>query len=1225
MSPELTTKVRLVRCPKCRLLLAELPEIPVYKCGGCGVTLQAKSRINGLKSKSASVNDTEAAQRIRLDHGSEDKKSRSSGCNATLPESGECSSDQDNERDQSKSSEGNESSTSSTPKAAYPESGNCFSKQNNEKNEDKPSEEQKSSISSQNAALPYQNNERHESKSSEGNESISSSTRTVTFVDSEKSFSDQNNEKRKDAAFEDKESSISTHNASLSNPGESLSDQNNEKSEDKSSEDKELSSSSNNASLLMSGESSSDQNNERGQSKSSEGYESSSLSPEATFPGECLSDNQNNEKDQIKSSEGNRFSSSSPKATYLDLGECLPDQNNESNMVESSEGNKFSSSSPEATFPDSGKCFSEQDNNKSEIKSSEYQEFGSSSHGATLQDSGECTSDQTSMKDPDKSSENCGREQVGDINLPNEDQYNQSDRNDSRDFDSEQLEVSSEFCSSTEFASDEVKETLPKTQKGAEVLTNDGSSPLGETNVEVDINKEIDSDFQNSNTVNPGDARGSSSIVTAHTAVRESISSDSFESSPNGRQEEPQNSVPNGFDHVRSPDAFENIVTAHMPEKESVSLDSLTSSPNGQQVEPQNSVPIGFDHVRSPDAFEKRVTVHMPARESVSLDSLTSSPDGQLEEPQNSAFSNGFDHVRSPDVFENTEFFPSIDRSGAPRDLSKSPANRSHHAYDASVSSYDGMDDQYLNRTARSNIFHSEERTRWDKFMASSMMNKDSGLQHQPRDPWSNLPMKNDRAMRYRKRDQDASLPPRRQGHPSRDWNRLQSDESMYRMAFPRRVSQGGYENGGPTSQLHNEYQHNSGYQSSEMSVEAEQDKMTLLRMVYELQDQVNSLNGKASGRVAGGATWKEKNMPQYRSYEAFEKELYHDPNYQRYPRRHRPGSLYPPQHHRKNMRIPFSSQATTSRHQPDSSYLHYGPQDWQCSAPLSQPVRCSNNRLCRVHPGHSCWTSYDKSRPSTPERYMGTPERYMGSDSPLWGHETMSDDLRHQRHDAKKLYRETQRLAKRHFRPIAGGAPIITCYNCSELLQIPADFLLFKRRYHRLRCGACSEVLKFSLQKRAHIVPYEQNAIAPLSEVGDYNAAANGSNLAHHADPVSCSDDYGYGPSYYHSYSSDGDPGAFAPSNSPQGDSEDQNMSHNSLDPMRERKKLALREPQNKDKNPIVTFVSARPSLSSEIEELPAKSSSPLHRLMGYASPSLVIRGSGTSRTGRSSYPLHR
>nr|XP_028961807.1 uncharacterized protein LOC114826136 isoform X2 [Malus domestica] len=1404
MSPELTANVRLVRCPKCRQLLAELPDVPVYRCGGCGVTLQAKPRVNGLRSKSASLNDTEAAQRIRLDHGSEDKKSRSSARNATLSESGECSSDQENERDQKKSSEGNESSTSSTPKATYPESGNffsnqnnekdedkpfeeekssssshnaapldqenerdqkkssegnesstsstpkatypesgncfsnqnnekdedkpfeeekssslshnaapldqenerdqkkssegnksstsstpkatypesgnCFSNQNNEKdedkpseeekssssshnaapldqenerdqkkssegnesstsstpkatypesgncflnqnnekdedkpseeekssssshnaapldqenerdqkkssegnesstsstpkatypesgnfflnqnnekNEDKPSEEKKSSSSSHNAALPEQNDEGDRSKSSEDNESSSPSTRKLTFLESGKYSFDQNNEKSEDKSSEVIESSISIQNENLSNPGEYFSDQNKEKSEDKSSEDEGSSTSGHNASLSKSGECASDQNNETDNpviSKSSEGNESSSLSPKATVRGECFLD-LNNEKEQIKSSEGNKFSSSSPKSTFPDSGECLLDQNNERDLSEPSEGNKLSSSSPEATFPDSGKCFSEQDNKKSEIKSSDDREFGSANHGATLPDSGECTS--TSMKGPDESSEDCDHEQVGDINLPNEDQNNQSDQNDSHDFDSEKLEVSNEFCSSTEFAREEVKE----------------SSALGEKNMDVGINKEIDSDFQSSNTVNQGDARGSSSNVAAHTASREIISSGSFESSRNEQQVEPRNSVPNGFDHVRSPVAFESIVTAHMAVRESVAADSLTSSPNGQ-----------------------------------------------LEEPQNNDFPNGFDHVGSPDAFENTEFFPSFELSGAPRDLSKSPANRSHHAYDASVSSYDGMDDQFFNRNTRSNIVHSEERIRRDKFMANSMMTRDSGLQRQARDPWSNFPVKNDHAMKYRKWDQDALLPPRRQGHPSRDWNRLQSDEYMSRMAFRRRVSQGGYKNRGLTNQLDNEYQHNSGYQSSEMSVEAEQDKRTLLRMVYELQDQVNNLNGKAGGRVARGATWKEKSMAQYRDYEASEEELYHDPNYQRYLRRHRAGSHYPPEHHRKNMRIPFSSEATTSRHQADSSYLHHEPQDWQCSAPLPQPIRCSNNGLCMVHPGHSCWTSYDESRPLTPERYVE-------SDFPLWGRETMSDDLRHQRHDVKKLYREKQHLAKRHFRPIAGGAPIITCYNCSKLLLIPADFLLFKRRYHRLRCGACLEVLRFSLQKRSHIVPYEQNAIAPPpSEVGDYNAASNGGNLAQHADTVSCSDDYGYGPSYYNGYSTDGDPGALAPSNSPRGNSEDRNMSYSSLDQMRQRKELVLRESQNKDKNPIETYVSARPSLSSEIKELPAKSSSPLHRLMGYASPSQVIRGSGSSQTGRSSYPLQR
>lgn len=43
MAAEFTTKVRLVRCPKCRQLLPELPDFQVYKCGGCGAILQGKS------------------------------------------------------------------------------------------------------------------------------------------------------------------------------------------------------------------------------------------------------------------------------------------------------------------------------------------------------------------------------------------------------------------------------------------------------------------------------------------------------------------------------------------------------------------------------------------------------------------------------------------------------------------------------------------------------------------------------------------------------------------------------------------------------------------------------------------------------------------------------------------------------------------------------------------------------------------------------------------------------------------------------------------------------------------------------------------------------------------------------------------------------------------------------------------------------------------------------
>lgn len=35
-----SSKLRLVRCPKCENLLPELPDYSVYQCGGCGAVLR---------------------------------------------------------------------------------------------------------------------------------------------------------------------------------------------------------------------------------------------------------------------------------------------------------------------------------------------------------------------------------------------------------------------------------------------------------------------------------------------------------------------------------------------------------------------------------------------------------------------------------------------------------------------------------------------------------------------------------------------------------------------------------------------------------------------------------------------------------------------------------------------------------------------------------------------------------------------------------------------------------------------------------------------------------------------------------------------------------------------------------------------------------------------------------------------------------------------------------
>ncbi|XP_061996169.1 uncharacterized protein LOC133714107 [Rosa rugosa] len=1194
MATEFTTKVRLVRCPKCRLLLPELPDFRVYKCGGCGAILLAKNRVNGLRSRSTGLNGTVAAQVNGLGHVSEVKASSITSCNGTLSDSGECSSDQideknqgkfsrecslerKSERDENESSEGTESSSSSLKgkapasgelslerrnekdgsnssqgiesssslKASAPASEEFYSERRNERDGSKSSESIESSSSSLKASAPAseefyseRRNERNGSKSSESIESSSSSKAPA----SEEIYLVRRNERNGSKSSEGTESSSSSLKASAPASGECSLERRNERDGSNSSEGTES------ATTPDLGECTLERNNERDESKSSEGIEYGSFSLKAKAPdsGE-YSLEQNIERDESKSSEGLESSSSSPKATTPDLGECFLERNIERVENKSSEGIESSSSSPKATFPDSGEHFSDHHNEKNQNKFSEDEESSSLSHKVILPESGEYTTIQNSERDPDNSTvENYGGEQLGHLNLPDGNQNNQSDQNDYGDHGIEQPGVSKEISSSMELASNERKEPLPITAACSPALKDDGSLPLA-PNVEVDIEVEIDSDSTSSSSLNAVATRGSSSIYPAHMLPRESISSDI----------------------ILSPDEQSRA-------KADINMDVDSDFRRASVVNPGAT--------RDSD-----VTVHMPAQESSSSGTLTSSPNEQLKEPHNSV-PKSFDHFKSSNTFETTDFLsPRSEFSTAVRDRSKSPATRSHHAYDGSVSSYDGMDDQFYNHNLHTfqdsykalNLARSEERYRRDKFLAESMGNRVSESPSQARSSWSSLSDKNGHAMKYRNRYQDELLPPRRPGYPSRDHARVQRNEYMPRMASLQRGSLGGYGNEHFTNQMHNEFQSNSDYQS-DMSVSVGRDKLTLLRMVYELQNQVNNLNVHASRQ--------EKHIPQYHNYEASEEELFHGLNQPRDFRRSRAGSHYT-QQQSQYTRIPFSSEATTSRHQVDPSYMQHCPPARQYSAPMPLPIQCNTNGLRRVHPGYA---------------------------SSQWDSETMSDDLRHNSHEVKKYYGEKQQMPKRHFLPIAGGAPIVLCYNCFKPLQIPADFLLFKRRCHRLQCGACSKVLKFSLHKRTHIVPYEVNAIGPPpSEV---------------ADPVSCSDDYGYELSYCKSGSTEAGYAVNATlSSSLQSNSvHERNMSYGSNNPTRGRQGIVLRrsQSQNKDKNPVERFMSARTSSgmlksknhSSEVEELPPKSSSPLHQLMGYKSPSQVIRGSGISRSGTKS-----
>ncbi|GAB4844572.1 hypothetical protein Ancab_037970 [Ancistrocladus abbreviatus] len=57
-----SSKVRLVRCPKCQNLLPELPDYSIYQCGGCGAVLRAKK----CDAKGEKVSERSNEEKVRV-------------------------------------------------------------------------------------------------------------------------------------------------------------------------------------------------------------------------------------------------------------------------------------------------------------------------------------------------------------------------------------------------------------------------------------------------------------------------------------------------------------------------------------------------------------------------------------------------------------------------------------------------------------------------------------------------------------------------------------------------------------------------------------------------------------------------------------------------------------------------------------------------------------------------------------------------------------------------------------------------------------------------------------------------------------------------------------------------------------------------------------------------------------------------------------------------------
>lgn len=52
----------------------------------------------------------------------------------------------------------------------------------------------------------------------------------------------------------------------------------------------------------------------------------------------------------------------------------------------------------------------------------------------------------------------------------------------------------------------------------------------------------------------------------------------------------------------------------------------------------------------------------------------------------------------------------------------------------------------------------------------------------------------------------------------------------------------------------------------------------------------------------------------------------------------------------------------------------------------------------------------------------------------------------------------------KRRCHPVAGGSPLVSCYNCFQLLELPKKLSLTKMNHAKVRCRACSSVILFEI-----------------------------------------------------------------------------------------------------------------------------------------------------------------
>ncbi|KAH7667470.1 putative zinc-ribbon domain plant domain-containing protein [Dioscorea alata] len=97
---------------------------------------------------------------------------------------------------------------------------------------------------------------------------------------------------------------------------------------------------------------------------------------------------------------------------------------------------------------------------------------------------------------------------------------------------------------------------------------------------------------------------------------------------------------------------------------------------------------------------------------------------------------------------------------------------------------------------------------------------------------------------------------------------------------------------------------------------------------------------------------------------------------------------------------------------------------------------------------------------------------------------------------DHKKLNLKQKKPAnsKVYCLPVEKGAPFVVCSECMNVLHLPPDFLVSKKRWHKLQCGACSKILVFTFRPRAR----EGSSSAAEAQHPPTEASASNSNVSY-------------------------------------------------------------------------------------------------------------------------------